>query len=87
MELQQQFEAAKELTKTFTEKPDNETLLKLYSLYKQGAEGDINIEEPSNMFDFVGKAKYNAWNALKGTSKESAMQSYINLVNELTLSN
>jgi acyl-CoA-binding protein len=83
MELLQQFEAAKELTKTFTEKPDNETLLKLYSLYKQGAEGDVNIEEPTNMFDFVGKAKYNAWNALKGTNKEAAIQSYIDLVNEL----
>jgi diazepam-binding inhibitor (GABA receptor modulator, acyl-CoA-binding protein) len=83
MELQQQFDAAKEQTKSFTEKPDNETLLKLYSLYKQGAEGDINIEEPTNMFDFVGKAKYNAWNALKGTSKEAAMQSYIDLVNEI----
>ena len=83
MELIQQFEAAKELTKSFTEKPDNETLLILYSLYKQGAEGDVNIDEPSNMFDFVGKAKYNAWNGLKGTSSDVAMQSYINLVNAL----
>jgi diazepam-binding inhibitor (GABA receptor modulator, acyl-CoA-binding protein) len=87
MELLQQFEAAKALTKTFNIKPDNETLLKLYSLYKQGAEGDVNIEEPSNMFDFVGKAKYNAWSTLKGTSKEIAMQSYVDLVNELALSN
>jgi diazepam-binding inhibitor (GABA receptor modulator, acyl-CoA-binding protein) len=83
MELQQQFEAARELTQTFTEKPDNQTLLKLYSYYKQGSEGDVNIEEPTNMFDFVAKAKYNAWNALKGTSKEEAMQKYIDLVKEV----
>ena len=83
MELIKQFEAAKELTKSFTEKPDNETLLKLNYLYKQGAEGDVNIDEPSNMFDFVGKAKYNAWSGLKGTSSDVAMQSYINLVNAL----
>jgi diazepam-binding inhibitor (GABA receptor modulating acyl-CoA-binding protein) len=83
MELLQQFEAARELTKTFTEKPDNETLLKLYSYYKQGSEGDVNIDEPTNMFDFVGKAKYNAWNSLKGTPKEEAMQKYIDLVHQV----
>jgi diazepam-binding inhibitor (GABA receptor modulator, acyl-CoA-binding protein) len=83
MELQQQFEAARELTKTFTQKPDNETLLKLYSYYKQGSEGDVNIEEPTNMFDFVGKAKYNTWHSLKGITKEDAMQKYIDLVHEV----
>lgn len=83
MELQQQFEAAVAESKTLAQKPDNETLLKMYSLYKQGAEGDVNIDEPTNMFDFVGKAKYNAWNALKGMSKEDAMNTYINLVKEL----
>lgn len=83
MELQQQFEAARELTKTFAQKPDNETLLKLYSYYKQGSEGDVNIDEPTNMFDFVAKAKYNAWNSLKGTSKEEAMKKYIDLVHQV----
>lgn len=83
MELQQQFEAAVAESKTLAQKPDNETLLKMYSFYKQGVDGDINIDEPTNMFDFVGKAKYNAWNALKGMSKEDAMSTYINLVKEL----
>ncbi|MBL0147066.1 MAG: acyl-CoA-binding protein [Chitinophagaceae bacterium] len=83
MELQQQFEAAVAQSKTLSQKPDNETLLKLYSLYKQATDGDINIDEPTNMFDFVGKAKYNAWNELKGTSKEDAMNNYITLVQQL----
>lgn len=83
MELQQQFEAAVAASKTLTEKPDNETLLQLYSLYKQGTEGDINIEPPSNPFDFVNKAKFNAWESLKGTTKDAAMQQYINLVTKL----
>ncbi len=83
MDLQQQFEEAKELSKTFNEKPDNETLLKLYSLYKQGSEGDVNVEAPTNLFDFVARAKYEAWDALKGKTKEEAMQEYINLVKNL----
>ena len=62
----------------------DQTLQKfLYSYYKQGSEGDVNIDEPSNPFDFVAKAKYNAWHSLKGTAKEEAMQKYIDLVNEL----
>ncbi len=64
-------------------KPDNETLLQLYSLYKQGTVGDNNGEAPSNPFDFVAKAKHMAWEELKGTSKEAAMQQYIDLVNKL----
>ncbi len=83
MELQQQFEAAVAASKTLTEKPDNETLLQLYSLYKQGTEGDINIEPPSNPFDFVNKAKFTAWEGLKGTAKDAAMQQYIDLVTKL----
>ncbi len=83
MELNEKFTAALADSKTLSEKPDNETLLKIYSLYKQGSEGDINIEEPTNMFDFVAKAKYNAWHELKGVSKEAAMQQYIDLVAKL----
>jgi acyl-CoA-binding protein/ribosomal protein S18 acetylase RimI-like enzyme len=87
MDLQQQFEEAKELSKTLSEKPDNETLLQLYSLYKQGSEGDVNSEAPSNPFDFVARAKYEAWEALKGKTKGEAMQSYIDLVKKLAAKN
>jgi diazepam-binding inhibitor (GABA receptor modulator, acyl-CoA-binding protein) len=60
----------------------NENLLKLYSLYKQATEGDVNIEKPANMFDFKGIAKFNAWEELKGMSKEDAMKKYIEIVKE-----
>lgn len=83
MNLQEQFEQAVANSKTLSEKPDNETLLKLYSLYKQATEGDNNGEAPSNPFDFVAKAKYTAWEQLKGTTKDTAVEQYINLVNEL----
>lgn len=83
MDLQAQFEQAAADSKTLSSKPSNETLLQLYSLYKQGSTGDVNTEPPSNPFDFVGKAKFEAWNALKGKSKEAAMQEYIDLVTKL----
>jgi acyl-CoA-binding protein len=83
MELKEQFEQAAAISKTLAQKPDNETLLKLYSLYKQGTEGDVTGEAPTNPFDFVAKAKYNAWNDLKGKSKEAAMQEYVDLVTKL----
>ncbi len=83
MELKEQFEQAVAASKTLSQKPDNETLLNLYSLYKQATEGDVSGEAPSNPFDFVAKAKYNAWNAQAGKSKEAAMQEYINLVTNL----
>lgn len=81
--MQELFEQAVALSKTLSEKPSNETLLQLYSLYKQATEGDAGPDGPSNPFDFVGKAKYDAWTALKGTAKEAAMQQYIGLVNKL----
>lgn len=83
MDLLQQFEAAAAASKTLAEKPSNETLLQLYSLYKQGSVGDNTAEPPSNPFDFVAKAKYEAWAAVKGKTKEAAMQEYIDLVNKL----
>lgn len=84
MELLQQFENAVSESKTLSERPSNDTLLQLYSLYKQASEGDVNTEAPSNPFDFVAKAKYEAWESLKGTSKEKAMQDYIDLVKKLS---
>ncbi|MET6997300.1 acyl-CoA-binding protein [Chitinophaga defluvii] len=83
MELQQQFEAAVANSKTLSQKPENDILLQLYALYKQGTEGDVNVEAPANMFDFVAKAKYQAWEGLKGKTKAAAMQEYIDLVNKL----
>ncbi len=81
--MTEQFLAAVANSKTLTEKPDNETLLQLYSLYKQATEGDVTGEAPSNPFDFVAKAKYSAWEQLKGKTKEEAMQAYINLIDKL----
>jgi diazepam-binding inhibitor (GABA receptor modulator, acyl-CoA-binding protein) len=83
MELKELFEQAAADSKTLSERPSNDTLLQLYSLYKQATEGDVNAEPPSNPFDFVNKAKYEAWVAMKGKSKETAMQEYTDLVNKL----
>ena len=83
MELKEQFEQAVAASKTLSERPDNDTLLTLYALYKQSTEGDVSGEAPTNPFDFVAKAKYNAWDKLKGKSSEAAMQEYIDLVTKL----
>ena len=83
MELKEQFEKAAAESKSLAKKPDNDTLLQLYSLYKQASEGDINTDPPSNPFDFVAKAKFEAWAGLKGKSKTDAMAQYIELVNKL----
>lgn len=83
MELTTQFQEAVAASKTLTEKPSNEILLQLYSLYKQATEGDVSGEAPSNPFDFVTKAKYMAWEELKGKTKEKAMEEYVALVGRL----
>ena len=83
MELKERFEQAATESKELSAKPSNDTLLQLYSLYKQGSVGDVNIDPPSNPFDFVNKAKYEAWAGLKGKPKETAMQEYIDLVTKL----
>ncbi len=82
MDIKQLFEEASAKSKSLPEQ-SNENLLALYSLYKQATEGDVNIEKPANMFDFKGIAKYNAWEALKGTSQEEAMKKYTELVKSL----
>jgi acyl-CoA-binding protein len=81
-DVQSRFEAAAAASKQLPKKPDNETLLKLYSLYKQGSLGDVTGDRPGG-FDFVGAAKYDAWAKLKGLSKDQAMQQYIDLVESL----
>lgn len=81
-ELEAQFIAASEAVKTLRERPDNDTLLKLYALYKQGSEGDVHGPQPG-FFDFVGTAKREAWAKLKGTERSEAQRRYIELVRSL----
>ena len=69
-------------SKTLSERPSNDVLLKLYSLYKQATEGDVTGKRPGG-FDFKGAAKYDAWESQKGKSNEEAAQEYIELVNSL----
>ena len=82
MSLQEQFQQAQADSKNLPERPDNMTLLKIYALFKQGSSGDATGERPG-MTDFVARAKFDAWDALKGTSQEDAMQQYIDLIEEL----
>ncbi|HEY5804520.1 MAG TPA: acyl-CoA-binding protein [Lysobacter sp.] len=79
---QQDFEQAAKEVQSLSERPDNETLLRLYALYKQGSEGDVSGAKPG-FFDFVGTAKYEAWAKLKGTSSDDARKKYIDLVKRL----
>jgi diazepam-binding inhibitor (GABA receptor modulator, acyl-CoA-binding protein) len=83
MDLKAEFDSAVENSKALTQRPDNETLLRLYALYKQAEHGDIQTAPPENVFDFVAKAKYNAWLAHKGKSKDVARQEYVDLVKTL----
>jgi diazepam-binding inhibitor (GABA receptor modulating acyl-CoA-binding protein) len=81
-DLKAKFDAATTAAKQTKKKPDNPTLLKLYSYYKQATEGDVQGERPGG-FDFVGGAKYDAWAKLKGTSRDDAMNNYIKQVERL----
>ncbi|RZL37629.1 MAG: acyl-CoA-binding protein [Rubrivivax sp.] len=82
MSLKEQFEAAVAESKNLPERPDNMTLLKLYALYKQGSAGDVDGKRPG-FTDMVGRAKWDAWNELKGTGTDEAMQQYIDLIESL----
>ena len=82
MSLQEQFDQAQADSKNLSERPDNMTLLKIYALYKQASAGDVDGKRPG-FTDMVGRAKYDAWDGLKGTSKDEAMQQYIDLIEEL----
>lgn len=77
------FEQAVSDSKSLSERPSSDALLQLYSLYKQATDGDVNTDPPANPFDFVAKAKYEAWTALKGRPRETAMQEYVDLVEKL----
>lgn len=82
-DLKAAFESAVAGSRNLTERPDNATLLKLYALYKQATAGD-NSEPKPGFSDMVGRAKWEAWNALKGTASEAAMQQYIDLIDSLS---
>ena len=82
MSLQDQFTQAQADSKNLPERPDNMTLLKMYALFKQGSIGDATGERPG-FTDMIGRAKFDAWEQLKGTSQEDAMQQYVDLVDEL----
>jgi acyl-CoA-binding protein len=82
-DLQAKFEAAVAESKNLTERPDNATLLKIYALYKQASAGD-NADKKPGFSDMVGRAKWDAWNGLKGTSSEDAMQQYVDLIESLS---
>jgi diazepam-binding inhibitor (GABA receptor modulator, acyl-CoA-binding protein) len=81
-DLRKRFEQAAAAAKQTKKRPDNATLLKLYSFYKQATEGDVRGDRPGG-FDFVGGAKYDAWAKLKGMSADDAMTNYVKQVDRL----
>ena len=81
-DLKAEFEKAAASAQNLTKRPDNDTLLKMYSLFKQGSQGDVAGSRPG-FTNPVGRAKYDAWAGLKGTSKDDAMQQYIDLIAKL----
>ncbi|HRH36092.1 MAG TPA: acyl-CoA-binding protein [Catalimonadaceae bacterium] len=83
MDLKTQFETAVTESKQLAEKPSNDILLQLYSLFKQATEGDVSGDPPSNPFDIVNRAKYEAWSSQKGKTSDEAMKEYVDLVARL----
>jgi acyl-CoA-binding protein len=81
-DLEKRFEKAVADSKKLPEKPDNATLLQIYSLYKQATEGDVEGKRPG-FTDMVGRAKWDAWNGQKGKDASTAMQEYIDLIESL----
>lgn len=80
--LQEEFERASAAAKSLPERPGDDTMLQLYALFKQGSAGDVQGDKPG-FFDFVGSAKYGAWEQLKGKGQDEAQQQYIDLVKKL----
>jgi diazepam-binding inhibitor (GABA receptor modulating acyl-CoA-binding protein) len=81
-DLNAQFEQAAADSKNLSERPDNQTMLKLYALYKQGSSGDVEGKRPG-FTDMVGRMKYDAWAEIKGKSADEAKQEYVDLVESL----
>ena len=80
--MSEAFKTAAAEVKNLAAKPSDEEMLKTYSLYKQVTIGDCNTDRPG-MLDFTGKAKWDAWNARKGTKTDAAQEEYITIVEEL----
>lgn len=81
-DLKAEFEQAAQDVQTLARRPDDKTLLSLYAFYKQSTVGDVRGSRPTG-FDIVGKAKYDAWARLTGTSSDMAMEAYIEAVRRL----
>lgn len=81
-DLKSKFEMAQADVKKLQEDPGNTAKLRLYALFKQASVGDVEGKRPG-MMDMVARAKWDAWNEVKGLSNETAMQAYIDLVEEL----
>ncbi|KAI5635461.1 acyl coA binding protein domain-containing protein [Phthorimaea operculella] len=77
MSLQEQFDKAAADIKNLKARPSDQDLLEIYALFKQATVGDADPANKPGMLDLKGKAKYNAWEAKKGTSKEAAMEAYV----------
>lgn len=80
--LSAEFVRAAEDVQQLSTRPDNDTLLKLYALYKQGSDGDVHGDKPG-FFDFVGTAKHEAWTKLQGMAADAAQRKYVELVRQL----
>ncbi len=82
-DLEERFDKAQVDVKTLTAKPSNDDLLTLYSLFKQATDGEASRAKKPGRFDLVGKAKYDAWAKLAGTSADDAKQRYVQKVDQL----
>ena len=82
MDLTKEFQTASEEVKSLAKRPDNNTLLELYALFKQATDGDVTGSRPG-VFDLKGRAKFDAWSGKKGLAKDQAMKAYVALVKKL----
>ena len=81
-DLDAQFEAAVAESKTLAATPDQDTMLKMYALFKQAQEGDVSGKRPG-FTNPVGRAKYDARQKITGMDSEQAKSDYIALVESL----
>ena len=81
-DLQARFETAAKEVLELSQPPDQATMLQLYGLYKQVTAGDVAGERPG-VLNLKKRFQYDAWKQYEGTSKEEAMQRYIDLVERL----
>jgi diazepam-binding inhibitor (GABA receptor modulating acyl-CoA-binding protein) len=82
MGLQEEFKQNSDKVKKLKERPSNDELLSLYAHYKQATDGDASGSRPG-MFNLKERAKWDAWAAIKGVSKDKAMEKYNQIVTGL----